>query len=147
MAFQTICCLKNILSTLVLYKDSHFQYNKITSNSITTCALLVVFACLISSPDTYIFIGYSPSHYEYKCFHLLIGHIYISQYVIFDEPSFLFNSHSPLISTGSFPNLHTTLYPLSWNTTPHARHARDTVSSTTWPLVAWQNDLPSLTLP
>jgi hypothetical protein len=116
-ACLTSCFLINRLPTPLLKNQSPYQK---LFNRTPDYTFLKVFGCAcfpnLRPYNTHkfslrskecIFIGYSPNHKGYKCYHIESGYIYVSRDVIFHEDSFPFKSATP---TPALPDS-TPIYP------------------------------------
>jgi hypothetical protein len=116
-ACLTSCFLINRLPTPLLKNQSPYQK---LFNRTLDYTFLKIFGCAcfpnLRPYNTHkfslrskecIFIGYSPNHKGYKCYHIESGYIYVSRDVIFHEDSFPFKSATP---TPALPDS-TPIYP------------------------------------
>lgn len=110
-AFHTVVYLHNRTITPILAYKSPFEF---LYEKVPDYGFLKSFGCLCfpylrpynhnklecrSLPC--VFIGYSPKHKGYMCYHVPTSRVYISRYVVFDESSFPYLSQTQLIPKSS----------------------------------------------
>jgi len=103
---------------------------------------------------SYVFIGYSKNHLDYKCLHHSSGRIYIARHVVFNENHFPFSkSTTPRISSSPPISSSLSLPLISTSTPPHfmpclntSHISSATPSFSTEPACTSQNSQPVLPL-